>query len=453
LGSDAKLGSTLQAIFSVRLRAALDVRDIAATAEGRATALANRLGRSVSTAARWLNGEMLPGLDTLSAIATAYGVSLDYLLGLSKQDRGLEESGTYARAETPRDPQPILIVDDQATARRILHEIAVQADPQTKPVVFGGAPEALRWASAYNADLVVTDFRLPGMDGLEFVRGLRRLSHFAEVPVLMVTVVEERDLRRRALQQGINDFLQKPIDPPEGTARCRNLLAISRQQALLRDRTSLLAGLVEARTSHLKGRAREALLLLATLVEGRNGADANHAARIGAVSGLLAREAGLPAEAVEAIELGAALHDVGTLALPERVLGGVGDTGTGHAPGFEAHTTLGYRLLKGHESEPVRAAALIALGHHEWFDGRGYPTGLSGDHIQLAARITAVADRLDTLRLDAVEAGWAEIWARLVAERSSRLDPALVDALVEVSGQVEDIYRRLPPDLPAAGRE
>jgi response regulator RpfG family c-di-GMP phosphodiesterase len=101
----------------------------------------------------------------------------------------------------------------------------------------------------------------------------------------------------------------------------------------------------------------------------------------------------------------------------------------------------------------MRAAALIALGHHEWFDGRGYPTGLSGDHIQLAARITAVADRFDTLRLNAVEAGWAEIWARLVAERSSRLDPALVDALVEVRGQVEDVYRRLPADLPAAGRE
>ncbi len=227
---------------------------------------------------------------------------------------------------------------------------------------------------------------------------------------------------------------------------------MSRQQALLRDRTSLLAGLVETRTSHLKGQAREALLLLATLVEGRNGADANHAARIGAVSGLLAREAGLPAEAVEAIELGAALHDVGTLAVPERVLGGVG-TGASHAPGFEAHTTLGYRLLKGHESEPVRAAALIALGHHEWFDGRGYPTGLSGDHIQLAARITAVADRLDTIRLDAVEAGWSEIWGRLVAERSLRLDPALVDTLVQVSGQVADIYRRFPADSPAAGRE
>ena len=453
MGSNPKLGDSLQAIFTARLRAALDARNVAANAEGRATALANRLGRSVSTATRWLNGDMMPSLETLSEIATEYGISLDYLLGLSKQDRAAEDNVLDVHVETPRDPQPILVIDDQATARKILNEVAAAADPLTTPVVFGGAEEALRWASAYHADLVVTDFRLPGMDGLEFVRGLRRLSHFADVPVLMVTVVEDRELRRRALQQGINDFLQKPIDPPEGTARCKNLLAMSRQQALLRDRTSLLGGLVDARTSRMRERAREGLLLLAKLVEGRNGADANHAARIGATSALLATATGLSPEEVEPIELGAALHDLGMLAVPEDVLREAKGASTGRSPGLEAHTTLGYRLLKGHEAGPLRMAALIALGHHEWFDGRGYPTGLSGDHIPLVARITAVADRLDALRLGAPEASWTETWAALAAERSSRLDPELVDALVLVGNQVEDLYRRLPTDTsPVAAR-
>ncbi len=451
LESDPKLANPLQAIFTARLRAALDARNLAANAEGRATALAHRLGRSVSTATRWLNGDMLPSLETLSEIATAYGISLDYLLGLSKQDRSLEDSGSHMHADTPRAPQPILVVDDQATARKILYEIAASADPLTTPVVFGGAVEALRWASAYHADLVVTDFRLPGMDGLEFVRGLRRLSHFAEVPVLMVTVVEDRDLRRRALQQGINDFLQKPLDPLEGTARCKNLLAVSRQQALLRDRTSLLAGLVEARTSHMKERAREGLLLLAKLVEGRNGADANHAARVGAVSALLAGAIGLPSEEVEAIEFGAALHDLGTLAVPENVIRAVSRPNAAPLPGFEAHTTLGYRLLKGHASGPLRTAALIALSHHERFDGRGYPTGMSGDHISLVARIAAVADRLDALRLESPSTNWGATWTALVAERGSRLDPALVDALVPLGGQVEDLYRQLPADTVLMG--
>ena len=183
-------------------------------------------------------------------------------------------------------------------------------------------------------------------------------------------------------------------------------------------------------------------MLLARLVEGRNGADENHAARIGAVSALLAAEAGLPPEEVEALEVGAALHDIGTLALPDEMLRE--PKAAGRSPGFEAHTTLGYRLLKGHDSEPLRTAALIALAHQEWFDGKGYPTGMSGDHIPLAARIVAIADRLDALRLGAPEASWAEIWERLAAERSSRLDPTLVDTLVLVAGQVEDLYRRLP---------
>jgi len=448
LGGDPKLGSPLQAIFTARLRSALDARNVAANAEGRATALASRLGRSLSTTTRWLNGDMMPSLETLSEIARAYGISLDYLLGLAKQDRAFEEDVARATAETPRDPQPVLIVDDEATARRILHRIAAEADPATTPVVFGGAAEALRWASAYHADLVVTDFRLPGMDGLEFVRGLRRLSHFADVPVLMVTVVEERDLRRRALQQGINDFLSKPLDPPEGIARCRNLLAMSRQQALLRDRMGLLGGLVDARTSHLKEQAREGLLLLARLVEERNGADDNHPGRIGAVSALLAAEAGMRAEEIEAMELGAALHDIGTFALPDETLREARTAS--RSPGFEAHTTLGYRLLKGHDSEPFRTMALIALGHHERFDGQGYPTGMSGDHIPLAARIVAVADRLDALRLGAPDASWPEVWEALAAERSSRLDPTLVDTIVLVAGQVEDLYRRLPAGGAAA---
>ncbi len=150
----------------------------------------------------------------------------------------------------------------------------------------------------------------------------------------------------------------------------------------------------------------------------------------------------MPPEEVEAIELGAALHDIGTLALPDETLR---ETKTaGRSPGFEAHTTLGYRLLKGHDSEPLRTTALIALGHHERFDGKGYPTGMSGDHIPLAARIVAVADRLDTLRLGAPEASWPEVWEALAAERSSRLDPTLVDTIVLVAGQVEDLYRRLP---------
>lgn len=449
LAIHTKPGSTLQGIFAARLRAALDARGVAASAEGRATAIAQRLGRSVSTAARWLNGEMLPSLETLSEIATTYGLSLDYLLGLSKQDRGLEDGGAHTRAETPRDPQPVMVLDDQSTARRILYEVAKSADPLTTPVVFGGAVEALKWASAYHADLVVTDYRLPGMDGLEFVRALRRLSHFADVPVLMVTVVDEKDLRHRALQQGINDFLQKPIDPLEGTARCRNLLAMARQQALLKDRASLLGGLVAARTSHMQEREREGVRLLARILEWRNGADANHPARIGASAGIIAAAIGLPAEEIEAIELGAMLHDIGTLALPDRTLGEAPRPDGAVSDAFQAHTRLGYQMLKGYEAGPLRTAALIALGHHECFDGSGYPVGLSGDHISLAARIVALADRLDLLRLANLAGKWDDTWAALRKDRGRRLDPRLVDALVENRAAVERTYAELPADARA----
>jgi two-component system response regulator RpfG len=449
MGSDPRTGTALQAIFAARLRAALDARDPAAGAEGRATALANRLARSVSTTARWLNGEMLPAVETLGEIAAAYNMSLDYLLGLSKDDRLLDEAAGPRPLESPRDPQPVLLVDDQKTAREILFEIARTADPQVQPVGFGGATEALRWAATNQADLVVTDYRLPGMDGLAFAAALRRLHHFADVPILMVTIVEDRELRRTALQQGINDFLQKPLDPAEGIARCRNLLAMSRQQALLRDRTHLLAGRVAARRD--SGRDHAMLRFIAQRIEDRNGADGAHVARMVAVSTLLGRAVSLDDDALEDLAVAAALHDVGMLALPDATIAAARAGDSAAALRLEAHTVLGYRMLRSEAAGPLRAAALAALGHHERYDGRGYPTGLRGEDIPLIARIVAVADHLECLRAGAADGDWSPVWSALAGERGAALDPVLVDAVL---AQREAVIGRHRQDdaMPAPSR-
>jgi response regulator RpfG family c-di-GMP phosphodiesterase len=188
---------------------------------------------------------------------------------------------------------------------------------------------------------------------------------------------------------------------------------------------------------------------LTRILEWRNGADANHPARVGAVSALVAGAIGLPADEAEGIELAAMLHDIGTLALPDTALreGQRPDGGT-PVP-FQAHTRLGYQLLRGYDSGPLRTAALIALGHHESFDGRGYPMGLSGDHIPLAARIVGLADRLDRLRVASPAASWDEAWSTIAKDRATKLDPRLLDALVENRAHVERIYAELPVDAPA----
>jgi two-component system response regulator RpfG len=171
---------------------------------------------------------------------------------------------------------------------------------------------------------------------------------------------------------------------------------------------------------------------------------------VGAVAGLLAGALGLRRDELEAIELGAALHDLGMLAVPEDVIREARSAAPSSSPRLQAHTTLGYQLLKGYDSGPLRTAALVALGHHEWFNGTGYPMGLSGDHISLAARIAAVADRLDTLRVDVPAAPWEQTWATLAEERGSRLDPQLVDALIRNGEQVKETYRRLPVEAALA---
>ena len=343
-----------------------------------------------------------------------------------------------SEADVVDSARPILIVDDQSTARMILNEVAQQADPSTQPVAFGGPAEALRWASANHADLVLVDYRLPGMDGLEFMRHLRRLSHFADVPAIMVTVIADLELRYLALRDGINDLLQKPIDVTEGIARCKNLLTVRRQQTLLQDRSRQLAGLVEERSSRPRESERRSLLLLAQVIEQHNGADWNHPLRVGAISSLRAADHDFEQTLAETIESAAALHDIGTVMLP------AGERAESDAsPAWQRHTQLGYQLLKGQPVEPLKTAAIIALGHHERFDGRGYPMGLSGDHIPLVARIVAAADRLDRLWTRG-EADPEFLWNALMADRGSRLDPMLVDRLVEQQDRVLDLLARFP---------
>jgi response regulator RpfG family c-di-GMP phosphodiesterase len=143
------------------------------------------------------------------------------------------------------------------------------------------------------------------------------------------------------------------------------------------------------------------------------------------------------------------LHDIGTLALPDRTLGEPPRSDGGVSVAFQSHTRLGYQLLKGHDAGALRTAALIALGHHECFDGSGYPMGLSGDHIPLAARVVALADRLDLLRVTDPDRSWEETWTTLRKDHARRLDPRLVDALMETRADVERVYRELPADARA----
>jgi two-component system response regulator RpfG len=361
-------------------------------------------------------------------------------------------AGAQIRA-LPSARNTILIVDDQSTSRAILEQVVRGMDARVAVEGFARPVDAVLWATRSVADLILVDFMMPEMDGIEFVRRLRALPGYDSVPIVMVTVNEDRRVRYEALDAGVTDFLTKPVDARECLARCRNLLTLRRQQLALEDRKRMLEGMVEDATRDVRARERETLMLLARAGEYRDEETGYHLVRMAQYSYLVAGAMGLGRNEAETIELAAPLHDIGKIGIPDHILLKAGALDEAEWVAMRQHPVIGYEILKGSASQYVRMGALIALGHHERYDGSGYPNGLVGDHIPLPARIVAVADVYDALTS---ERPYKKAWPAdraiglLKEQRGRHFDPRVVDAFLGVHDQVLEVQNKWQnePDEP-----
>ena len=273
----------------------------------------------------------------------------------------------------------------------------------------------------------------------------------------MVTVHDDRKVRYAALDAGITDFLTKPVDARECLARCRNLLTLRRQQLALEDRRRLLEHMVEDATREVKEREKETLLRLARAGEFRDEETGYHLIRMSRYSRLIAKTLGLERDEAETIELAAPLHDIGKIGIPDQILLKPSRLEDGEWQVMRRHPVIGHEILKGSASKYVRMGALVALGHHEKYDGSGYPNGLVGDHVPLCARIVAVADVYDALTsVRPYKKAWPSEQAfEYVRTQSGRhFDPRMVEAFLGMQKEVLEIQNEWsdPPEASAADR-
>lgn len=291
----------------------------------------------------------------------------------------------------------VLIVDDRSTARSLLEGLARSLEQGLRVESYGDPNEALERAAALTPDLIISDYRMPGMDGVEFTRRLRAIPRLADVPVVIVTVVEDRQIRYQALEAGATDFLTRPIDPQECRARCKNLLALRRSQRIITDRAKWLEDQVMQATKDIQVREQETLLRLARAGEYRDQETGFHIIRMAKYARAISEELKLSAMECDEIESSAPMHDIGKIGIPDHILLKPGSLTEEENLIMRRHPILGYEILADSPSRYLQMGAIIALGHHERFDGSGYPQGLSGQAIPLPARIVAVADVFDAL--------------------------------------------------------
>ncbi len=343
----------------------------------------------------------------------------------------------------------VMIVDDRPTARSLLTGLARSLEQGLQVECFSDPQTALDRAIEQTPDLIISDYRMPGMDGIEFVRRLRAVPRLFEIPIVMVTVVEDRQIRYQALDAGATDFLTRPIDPQECRARCRNLLAMRRSQKSVLDRAKWLEDQVMQATLDIRVREKETLLRLAKAGEYRDEETGNHILRMAKYSRFIAEELKLTAMECDEIESSAPMHDIGKIGIPDQILHKPGPLDAEEMAAMRQHTLIGHKMLADSPSRYLQTGAVIALGHHEKFNGSGYPSGLAGNSIPLPARIVAVADVFDALM---TKRPYKEAWPLdkaleyIKAESGSHFDPDCVHAFLRRMDEVLHVMQEYSDD-------
>jgi putative two-component system response regulator len=341
----------------------------------------------------------------------------------------------------------ILVVDDEPRNTKLLDAILSLEGYCVESA--GNGKDALQAVAEWHPDLVLLDVMMPDTDGFHVAAQIKGDAATRNIPIIMVTSLGDRASKLRALDSGAEEFLTKPVDRAELIVRTRNLLRLKELADLHANYARVLEERVVERSLKLTDSYRDTIAALSRAASYRDEETGAHVLRISHYCAELASELGMDSAFRECIYYASPMHDIGKIAIPDRILLKPGKFTAAEWETMKTHAAIGARMLEGVDSPYIRMAREIALGHHERCDGRGYPDGLIGEAIPLAARVMCITDVYDALRsrrpykdpFDHEDA------IRIIACGDGRtsprhFDPEVLAAFVRIAPRMRDVFQQ-----------
>jgi len=306
-------------------------------------------------------------------------------------------------------PNHILVVDDDEMTRLLMKTILSRMSYQVSEAVDG--IDAWEKVPVLCPDLIILDVSMPRMDGLELTYKLKNEPNTKNIPIMIVSNHDGITDQVKAVEAGADDFLPKPVEQIILKAKVTSLLKIKSYNDYMQSYQTKLEDEVAKKTANLKYAFDEletankklklysldTILRLSQAAEYKDQETGQHIQRIGYYIQIIGQKISLSPNEIDEFLYAAPMHDVGKIGIPDNILLKPGKLNAEEWAVMQQHTTIGGKILSGSDSSTLKTAEIIALTHHEKWDGSGYPNNLKGSDIPMPGRITAIADVFDAL--------------------------------------------------------
>jgi putative two-component system response regulator len=332
----------------------------------------------------------------------------------------------------------LLVVDDTSASLKLLTDILKAQGYKVRSAISGEL--ALNAAKHNPPELVLLDIRMPVMDGYEVCQRLKADPITSNIPVIFLSAASEVGDKIQGFSVGAVDYLTKPYQREELIARVHTHLELYR----LRHQLEFL---VEQRTSQLVESHRETIVTMTRAAAYKDEHTGAHVSRVSYYSEELARRLGMDKSFCDTIHYASPMHDVGKMAIPDAILNKPSEFDPAEWEIMKTHAVLGAKMLSGTSSPYLMMGAEIAAGHHERWDGSGYPLALKGEAIPLSARIMQICDVYDALRSERPykKAYSHERSTEIILSGDGRtlpahFDPAIFEVFKNCSAQFQEVF-------------